>query len=103
MEFVGKALLLEVSSYQSKDDGAGEATDKFKYVFLVGDQKGKGCFIENAHVESCVSDHILLNGDEKVFDEIDVAVTVKVFKQRINGVLQDVARPMYQVVDKVGH
>lgn len=102
MEFVGKALLLDVSKYQVKNEESGVLEDRYKYSFLVGDQKDKNSYIENAHVETCLSKKILLLGDESVFDEIDIVVHTKKFKQKIGGVLVDVERNVYDVVDKVG-
>lgn len=102
MKFVGEALLLDVSCYDSKDKETGVMTKKYKYTFLVGDQKDNDSFISNPHVETYISDHILLNGDESVFDPIDIIVSIRSFREKVNGVYCDVQRSVYVVVDKVG-
>lgn len=101
MDFVGKALLLDVSTYQKKNE-EGDLVRYYKYTFLVGEQEDSSSFITDPHVETYTSDRCLLCGDEKVFDQIEVKLCVTHFYQKLAGQFQRVEKLQYVVVDKVG-
>ena len=91
MKFVGEGYLLSVSTYEK------DGKSNFKYSFIVGDMEDG--YIENATVQSCLSDHELLTGKEKLMTPVKVEVVIRTFREKVDGKYVDVTKPVYRLVD----
>lgn len=97
-KFIGSALLVDVSSYDSTDKKSGEVTKKFKYSFLCGTQDKKGDFVKNPTLESFISDSVLLSRIE-FMREIKVAISLQSYMDKDkNGKLVMMFKPSYEVL-----
>lgn len=97
MKFTGKGFYLGVDEY-TKTNKDGEVVTNFKYHFLYGERKKDGTFPDPTMV-SCVADHKLLIGDEKLMQEIDIEVDVRKEYRKVDGKVVVSERPVFSVKD----
>ena len=97
MKFTGKGFFIGVDEYtkQGKD---GEVVTNYKYHFMYGERRKDGTFPDPTLV-SCISDHKLLIGDEKLMQEIDVEVELRKEYRKVDGKVVLSEKPVFSVRD----
>ena len=91
--------MLNVSSYEKREEGEKEGKIYYRYEFLVGDQEdGQGTFLSNATVEGYSVDHEVIKGGGSFMEVIKIAVTIREFFDKSIG--RKVMLPVYEVLDQ---